>query len=90
MLVEAALTSRAIYLQAGKPGDRVKHDPGRPKLLVELNATGFQSKWDDLYLQRMVTVFAERLGKPRREARPYAEDYIRRLRMITEFRMPQR
>lgn len=90
ILVEAALTARAIYLQAGRPGDRVKHDPSRPKLLIELPETGFRSKWDELFLRRMTSVLSTRLGLPRRKAEPHARELIDKLRTVTTFRMPQR
>lgn len=90
ILVESALTARALYLQAGKPGDRFKHDIDRPKLLVELPETGFRPKWDEVFLKRMTTVLSQRLGIPRRKAQPHARELIEELRTVTTFRMPQR
>lgn len=90
ILVEAALTARAIYLQAGEPGDRLGHDIDRPKMLVELPDTGFRSKWDQLFLDRMTTVFSTELGVSRRKAEPKARRFIQQLRLVTTFRMPRR
>lgn len=90
ILVEAALTAGAMYLQAGKPGDRFKHDPNRPKILVEIPDTGFRAKWDELFLTRMTTVIKTEYGLPRREAELRARELIQQLRVVTEFRMPRR
>jgi hypothetical protein len=90
ILVEAALTAKAMYLQAGKPGDRLKHDLDRPKMLVELPETGFRSKWDELFLSRMTAVIRTERGLPRREAEPLARRLIEELRSVTTFRMPRR
>ena len=40
ILVESILTSNAVYIQAGKPGDRISHDFNRPKTLIEVPDTG--------------------------------------------------
>lgn len=50
ILVEHILTSHAVYLQAGKPCDRLLHDFNLPKMLVEIPDTGFRSNWNKRYL----------------------------------------
>ncbi|HYT94994.1 MAG TPA: hypothetical protein VEL76_40130 [Gemmataceae bacterium] len=90
ILVEAALTAKGIYLQAGKPGDRLKHDPYRPKMFVELPDTGFRPKWDELFVSRMTAVIRTEHRLPQREAEPLARKLIEQLRTITTFRMPRR
>jgi hypothetical protein len=90
ILVEAALTARAIYLQAGKPGDRLKRDLDRPKMLVELPETGFRPIWDQLVVDQMTGVFARQSGLPRRKARPQAIAFLNEIKKLTDFRMPRR
>lgn len=90
ILVEAALTGKAVYLQAGRPGDRLIHDPDRPKLLVELPETGFRPTWDNLFINRMTEVVSKRLGVPRKRAEPHARRLIDELRTVTGFRMPRK
>jgi hypothetical protein len=88
ILVEAALTARAIYLQDGRPGDRLMDDPDRPKMLVELPETGFTEKWNEMFLRRMTTVLSKKFGVPKRAAEPHARELIEQLRKLTTFRMP--
>jgi hypothetical protein len=90
MLVEMAVTARAIYLQDGQPGDRIMHDIDRQKLLVELPDTGFRPKWDEIYISRMTAVLARRLRMSRRKAKPHARGLIDHLRSVTDFRMPRK
>jgi hypothetical protein len=90
ILVEAALTAKAIYLQAGKPGDRLKHDVGRPKLLVELPDTGFRPKWNELFLSGITAAIRAEHELSQQEAEPLARKVIEELRTVTSFRMPRR
>ena len=78
-----------MYLQAGKQGDRLKHDLNRPKMLVELPETGFRPVWDRLVIERMTEVFARRLGIGRRKARPHAIEFLNQIKTLIEFRMPR-
>lgn len=87
ILVEAALTARLLYLQPGAPGDRLLHDPDRPKLLVELPETGFREIWDGLFLD-VLTRRLRREGLPREGARQTAQGFVEQLRSLTRFRMP--
>lgn len=89
ILVESALTARAMYLQAGKPGDRLKHDLSRPRMLVELPETGFRPIWDRLVVEQMTTVFARKMRVRRRKARPHAVAFLDQIKTLTEFRMPR-
>jgi hypothetical protein len=89
ILVDAALKSRAVYLQAGRPGDRLVHDLNRPKMLLDLPDTGFRPKWDRLLLERMTDVVAKRGGLSRNEAKLRAELMIAEMRQLTSFRMPR-
>lgn len=90
MLIELALTARAMYLQAGRPGDRIIHDPSRPKLLIELPESEFKRKWDELFRRGLTDSFRQEFGLPKRVARERAAKMIEELRAITTFRMPRR
>lgn len=89
ILVEAALTARALYLQGGVPGDRVKHDISRPKMIVELPETGFRPIWDKLFVERMAAVISRDQGISQRSAVAHARALIKELRVVTDFRMPR-
>ncbi|HCT75317.1 MAG TPA: hypothetical protein DGG94_04300 [Micromonosporaceae bacterium] len=89
ILVDGVLTARAVYLQAGKPGDRLIHDPDKPKLLVEIAATEFRKKWDGLFLKGLTAAIRKEQGVSKKLARTSAELAIEELRSITGFRMPR-
>jgi len=89
ILVDAAVRAQAVYLQAGKPGDRLRHNVDAPKLLAELPSTGFERDWEKAFLGRMTAVLAKSMGLPRRRARPQARELIDEMREKALFRFPQ-
>jgi hypothetical protein len=86
IFVEHILQSNALYIQAGKPGDRLKHDLERPKMLIEVPDTGIRAEWDKHYSDA-VFKFARRDGLGRREAKEAARSYIEQIRKLAKFRM---
>lgn len=85
-LVDQILTAGAVYLQPGKPGDKLIHDLEVPKVIVEIPDTGFRAYWEKIYLK---SVFGQlrRSGLSRTEARKAASDVISRMREIGHFQM---
>ncbi|MET8361908.1 hypothetical protein [Micromonospora sp. NPDC005171] len=80
MIVDNALNSRAIYLQPGRPGDRLKHDPDRPKILIEVPDDDFRERWEDIVVRRLVKVIRRKSRMPREEARRLAVQWLARSR----------
>lgn len=80
-IVEHILFARATYIQSGKPGDRLIHNLGVPKMSIEVPDTGFQAYWDKLFLdgvqRRMIAN-----GYGRRDARTAATLHIRSVRRL--------
>lgn len=89
MLVECVLTGEGMYLQSGRPGDRISTTPSAVRMLVELPDSGFREHWDRLLLKRMTVVMARRLGTSRRKARPVAEEFIKEMRKLPSLRVKQ-
>lgn len=85
ILVEQVLASRGLYIQAGRPGDRLKDDPNRLKVLAEIPDTGFRTAWDEIYLDYTVKAFRER-GMSRPTAKRAAQFAIREIRKIAAAR----
>ncbi len=85
-LVDQILTAGAVYLQPGKPGDKLLHDLEVPKVIVEIPDTGFRAHWEKLYLK---SVFRQlrKSGLTRGEARKAASDVVARMREIGNFQM---
>jgi len=86
ILVEHILQSNALYIQAGKVGDRLKHDVDRPKMLIEVPNTGIRAVWDKLYFDA-VFKRARKDGLGRGSAKEVARNYIGQIREIAKFRM---
>ena len=86
ILVEHILQSNALYIQAGKVGDRLKHDLGRPKMLIEVPDTGIRALWDKVYFDAVVKR-ARKDGLGRRDAKEVAQTYIGQIRELAKFRM---
>jgi hypothetical protein len=81
VLVDQAIKGRALYLQAGRPGDRLKHDLSRPKILVEIVETGFSEIWERIYFEQGVKKFRVK-GLGRSESRDAAKKFIQELRKL--------
>jgi len=87
ILVEQALIGRAIYIQAGREGDRLIEDPNRPKVLFEIGDTGFTKDWDSMCHKHLARYFRSK-GLGRAEAKRAARATIVERRKIGSFRMP--
>lgn len=85
ILVDGALTNHGLYVQAGRPGDRLKHDIERPKMFVELPDTGFAPIWERIYLSYTDRRF-RRAGLSRMAARRAARNAVAMARSVSEFR----
>lgn len=86
VLVEQILASRALILQAGRPGDRLKHDLNRPKVIVGIPELGVADHWSRLLLN-YVRVRSRRRGLRGEEAKRAVDAYISRLRELAGFNM---
>lgn len=87
ILVEHILKSNALYLQAGKPGDRLIHNTELHKMIVEVPDTGFGSMWEKLYMKSVIKRFQAE-GFNRHQAKAAANTYVEDIRGIAKFRVP--
>jgi hypothetical protein len=87
VLVEQVLGSKALYIQAGRDGDRLKHDLNLPKVILEVPDTGFGRKfWDKIYSRYTTAKMRER-GLNRTNAKRAAKEAIVELRKLGSIRM---
>jgi hypothetical protein len=86
-LVDQILTAGAMYLQPGKPGDRLLADLSVQKMIVEIPDTGFRDYWDKLYLKSVVKSL-RRSGMSRTDAKRAALAFIYDMRQLGRFQMP--
>jgi|SRR5579875_1071462 len=87
ILVDAALNARAMYIQAGRAGDRYIHDPDKPKILIELPEGDFHSQWESIFLRRMTDHFSKELKLSRKKAYPVAQSLLDQMRLISHFQI---
>ncbi|WP_139135606.1 hypothetical protein [Micromonospora yangpuensis] len=88
IIVDAALNSRALYLQPGRPGDRLKHDLHRPKILIETPDDDFRDRWEGVVIQRLTKVIRRQKRMPRAEARQLATEWLDQSRSLSRLLMP--
>ena len=84
ILIESILTANGLYIQPGNLGDRLIHDPNRPKMLIEIPDTGFRPYWDKLYASFLMKRF-RREGLGRKEARAAIQEYLQEVRKFVRF-----
>lgn len=87
VLVEQILGCRALYIQAGREGDRLKNDMNVPKVVLEVPDTGFRvGAWNKIYL-RYTTAQMRKRGLTRADAKRAANAAIEELRKLNDIRM---
>ncbi len=85
VIVEQILQNRGLYVQPGRPGDRLKDDPQKPKIIVEVADTGFKVTWDKLFLAH-AALKLRRKGMKRGEAMRAAKEVVERIRKVASMR----
>lgn len=81
VLVEQVLSAKALYIQAGREGDRLKHDVNLPKVILEVPDLGFRSFWDKIHSRYATAQMRER-GLNRADAKRAAKQAIEELRKL--------
>jgi hypothetical protein len=81
VLVDQALAARAVYLQAGRQGDRFSDNPEARRILVGVVEGGFSREWDSMYHKRIAADMRAR-GLKRSEAKRAARQVIDEMRKL--------
>ena len=84
-IVDMILTSRFLYLQPGRQGDRFHNNINADKIIVEIPDTGFNPFWEKLF-QKTLFMDARRKGLSRAEAKNLVNEYFERWRRFTKLR----
>jgi hypothetical protein len=74
--IDQIIDSEAVYLMPGKPGDRLIHDLGRNKILVQVPSSEFSSEWNRI-LQKTLQDEGRRKGLSRTDAKQYSSGVIK-------------
>jgi hypothetical protein len=59
-VVDQVVQSELLYLQGGRPGDRLKNTMERPRIVVEVPSEGFRLRWEQLWRREIARDFKKR------------------------------
>ncbi|WP_159078615.1 hypothetical protein [Sphingobium yanoikuyae] len=81
ILVEGALCSGGLYLQAGVEGDRVRNTIEQPRVVIEIPDTGFRPRWEKI-CQRYLAKKMRAAGLDRKAAKHVAAEQYSELQKM--------
>ena len=85
VIVDQILSSKALYLQPGRDGDRLSNNLDARKVLIEVPDTGFSKTWDKILVKYLVKDFRRR-GLPKYQAKEATKAVIEEWRKFGRFR----
>ncbi|MGA9109745.1 MAG: hypothetical protein WB290_05550 [Smithella sp.] len=88
ILVDQILTSKGLYIQAGRDGDRFITNPHAKKIIIEIPDTGFLKTWDQLFHSKIMNDMRNN-GLGRHQAKNAATMFINELRKFGKLRVGQ-
>jgi len=74
-IVEQIVHNELLYIQPGRPGDRLKHNVDAPRILVEVPFREMAGVWDIAWREALTRNFRKR-GVSRRDANQAARNII--------------
>ena len=80
-VVDQILSSRALYLQPGREGDRLSNTLDAKRIRIEVPETGFSKTWDGILFKHLVKDFRRR-GLPKHQAKEATKGVIEEWRKI--------
>ncbi len=86
ILVESILTAQSLYLQPGRPGDRLRNTINNNKIVAEIPGMEFRKVWDKLF-QTELEAYLRKKGLNRKTSREEAKYIISELSQLVSFRM---
>jgi hypothetical protein len=86
-LVDQIMHVNGLYIQGGRPGDRLKHNLDAPKVILEVPDTGVRDLWDEKFHREIAARMRQDAGFGRQQAKRAARQYITEWRRFGDFRM---
>ena len=81
--IELILETKALQIQAGKAGDKIKNELHRPKMILEIPDTGFRSHWDKIHFNTIYKQVRSE-GLNRTDARETARLHIEKVKEFSK------
>ena len=75
-IVDNIIHSQGLYIQPGRPGDRVRTTRDNPRVLAEVHSREFYPEWNNMLGKAMRKVFQKKHGMSRPKAKLAAEKFI--------------
>jgi hypothetical protein len=85
ILIEKIFKTSALYIQAGREGDRIRHDFNRRKVIIEVPETKFKAVWSEIFFTYSVKLMRTK-GFDRAEAKRQAKLFITQVREVAALR----
>jgi hypothetical protein len=83
-LIDGIIQSRGMYLQTGKPGDKIS-DLNPNNLLLEVPEVGFDKKWDSLLFEFLKVKYKKK-GVAKKDLSQIARKHIHSTRELRNVR----
>lgn len=87
-LVDQIISTSFLYVQGGKPGDRLATSLDTPRILIEIAAYGFTEQWEEI-LQRSMRRWFREQGMSRQQAKRAASAHVQEWRKFGSLKMPR-
>jgi hypothetical protein len=85
-VVDQIVQSQGLYLQGGRPGDRLASTLDNDRILVEVPSREFRSEWDRIFRRALIKDY-RRHGLSSSDARDATDSFLRHWRALTSKRM---
>jgi hypothetical protein len=86
-LVDQIIHSQGLYIQPGRPGDRLSTTFDNPRVLAEVPSREFQPEWDRMFRKALRKEFQKKHGMGRAESKLAAEKFITEWRDLSSKRI---
>lgn len=85
-LVDLIINSQLIYIQPGKPRDRLSNTMSSPRLMIEVPSIHFLKEWKLIYL-RVMTKHFRQMGLNKKDSKNATLNLYKELDILRNFRM---
>lgn len=87
-IVDQIIQAQGVYLQPGRPGDRLGNTLNKEKILVEVPSKNFMGEWDGIFRKQLRKKFRSE-GLTRQQAKHSVEEFLKDWRRFGSLRMRQ-
>ncbi len=85
-LVDLIISAQSLYLQPGRPGDRLSNKYNAPKILVEVPSKDFEKEWNKILLECLIKDLKREKFRPK-DAGELSRKIIEETRKISNIRI---